>query len=163
MPACTMKKVIIFTDGSCLGNPGPGGWAAILILPGTLHRKELSGGYLRTTNNRMEILAVIKALRALKEECEVDLYTDSRYVRDAVEKGWLASWQRQNWKKANKKPVINTDLWQMLVPLLDRHFLHFHWVRGHDGNQENERCDFLARTCAQSDNLQVDEGYTGIE
>ena len=154
-----MKHVLIHTDGSCLGNPGPGGWAAVLALPEGAARKELSGGFARTTNNRMEIMAVIAALEALREPCAVDLYTDSQYVRNAVEKGWLASWQKKNWVKADKKPVLNVDLWQRLVPLLARHTVRLHWLRGHAGHPENERCDELARACAASADLPEDAGY----
>ena len=154
-----MKHVLIHTDGSCLGNPGPGGWAAVLALPGGAARKELSGGFARTTNNRMEIMAVIAALEALKEPCGVDLYTDSQYVRNAVEKGWLASWQKKNWVKADRKPVLNVDLWQRLVPLLARHTVRLHWLRGHAGHPENERCDELARARAASADLPEDTGF----
>lgn len=154
-----MKHVIIHTDGSCLGNPGPGGWAAVLTLEGSDARRELSGGFRRTTNNRMEIMAVLAALEALKEPCAVDLYTDSQYVRNAVEKGWLASWQKKNWLKADKKPVLNVDLWQRLVPLLERHEVHLHWLRGHAGHKENERCDELARAQAARPDLAPDEGF----
>lgn len=151
--------MLIYTDGSCLGNPGPGGWAAILLLPGTAHRREMSGGFRKTTNNRMEIMAVLESLGALKENCEVDLYTDSQYVRNAVEKGWLASWRKNNWKKADKKPVLNVDLWQRAVDLLNMHKVRLHWVRGHAGNGENERCDELARTRAQDPDLPPDSGF----
>lgn len=154
-----MKHVIIHTDGSCLRNPGPGGWAAVLTHPDSLARKELSGGFRRTTNNRMEIMAVIAALEALKEPCSVDVYTDSQYVRNAVEKGWLESWRKKNWVKADKKPVLNVDLWQRLVPLLERHEVHLHWLRGHAGHAENERCDELARTRAGEADLPPDTGF----
>ncbi|MDO5483484.1 MAG: ribonuclease HI [Desulfovibrionaceae bacterium] len=155
-----MKQVTIHTDGSCLGNPGPGGWAAVLCLDGSTHRKELAGGFARTTNNRMEILAVIKALDALREPCSVSLYTDSQYVRNAVEKRWLQSWQRQGWRKADKKPVKNVDLWQQLLPLLERHKVRFFWLRGHAGHAENERCDILAREQAGLTALPPDPGFT---
>lgn len=154
-----MKKVLIYTDGSCLGNPGPGGWAAILLLPGTSHRREISGGFRRTTNNRMEILAVIEGLAALKEACEVDLFTDSQYVRNAVEKGWLYSWLKNGWRKADKKPVLNADLWQKLLPMLKLHELRLHWLRGHAGHAENERCDMLARSRASDPDLPEDAGF----
>lgn len=153
-----MQRVIIHTDGSCLGNPGPGGWAAVLALEGGTARRELSGGFRRTTNNRMEIMAVIAALEALKQPCAVELFTDSQYVRNAVEKGWLASWQKKNWVKADKKPVLNVDLWQRLVPLLERHQVRLHWLRGHAGHPENERCDELARACAGAADLPPDPG-----
>ncbi|MBD5646316.1 MAG: ribonuclease HI [Desulfovibrio sp.] len=154
-----MKHVIIHTDGSCLRNPGPGGWAAVLTHPDSAARRELSGGFRRTTNNRMEIMAVIAALEALKEPCAADVYTDSQYVRNAVEKGWLASWQAKNWVKADKKPVLNVDLWQRLVPLLARHKVRLHWLRGHAGHAENERCDELARTRAGEPDLEPDTGF----
>ena len=142
-----MKKVDIYTDGSCLGNPGPGGWGAILRYGE--RERELSGAQAETTNNRMEIMAVIMALEALKEPCAVDIYTDSQYVRKAITDGWLANWQRNGWRTAAKKPVKNLDLWQRLLPLLNAHSLNFHWIRGHDGHPENERCDALARAQAE--------------
>ena len=155
----SMPAVTIHTDGSCLGNPGRGGWAAVLQLAGTGHRKELSGGYACTTNNRMEIMAVLMALEALKEPCEVTLVTDSQYVCHAVEKGWLASWQRKNWINSAKKPVKNVDLWQRLVPLLRQHKVRFSWIRGHAGHPQNERCDELARTFAAQPDLPTDDGF----
>ncbi|GFH63391.1 MAG: ribonuclease H [Candidatus Desulfovibrio kirbyi] len=151
-----MKHVIVHTDGSCLGNPGPGGWAAVLHLDATEHRKELTGGFTETTNNRMELVAVLEALGALTEPCAVDLYTDSQYVHNAVEKSWLAGWQAKNWTKSDKKPVKNVDLWQRLLPLLSRHSVRFHWLRGHAGHVENERCDALARACAARTDLPPD-------
>lgn len=154
-----MKQVVIHTDGSCLGNPGPGGWAAVLCLEGTDHRKELAGGFRLTTNNRMEITGVLEALAALREPCAVELYTDSQYVRNAVEKGWLRSWQKKNWVKADKKPVKNVDLWQKLLPELGRHTVHLYWLRGHAGHAENERCDVLARTYAGRRDLPPDPGF----
>lgn len=149
--------VIAFTDGSCLGNPGPGGWAAILEYNGT--RKELSGGFRLTTNNRMEILAAVEALAALTRPCTVELYTDSRYLRDAVEKNWLGNWKRNGWKTAAKKPVKNQDLWLRLMELLARHKVRLHWVAGHSGHPENERCDELARAEAQKPGLPPDQGF----
>ena len=137
-----MKHIDIFTDGACSGNPGKGGWGAILRYQGI--EKELSGGALDTTNNRMELTAVIEALRTLKQPCEVTLTTDSKYVVDAIEKGWVYSWQRNGWRKADKKPALNVDLWEMLLPLLKQHTVTFVWVKGHDGHPENERCDALA-------------------
>jgi ribonuclease HI len=154
-----MSDVTIHTDGSCLGNPGPGGWAAILESQGT--EKELSGGYGRTTNNRMELLAVIEALSTLTRPCSVELYTDSQYVRNAVEKRWLAGWQKNGWKTAAKKPVLNQDLWQRLMPLIETHQVRFHWVRGHSGHAQNERCDVLARSAASKSGLPKDTGYPG--
>lgn len=137
-----MKDVKIYTDGACSGNPGPGGWGAVLIYNGV--EKQLSGSEKETTNNRMELSAVITALKALKEPCNVMLTTDSKYVCDAINKGWLASWQKNNWKKSDKKPVLNIDLWQELLPLLDTHKVEFVWVKGHNGHKYNEICDKLA-------------------
>ena len=137
-----MKNVEIYTDGACSGNPGPGGWGAVLIYNGV--EKQLSGSEKETTNNRMELSAVITALKALKEPCNVTLTTDSKYVCDAINKGWLNSWQKNSWKKADKKPVLNIDLWQELLPLLDKHRVEFIWVKGHNGHKYNEICDKLA-------------------
>lgn len=137
-----MKKIEIFTDGACSGNPGPGGWGAILRFNGA--EKELSGGEKDTTNNRMELTAVIKALSALKEPCEVTLTTDSKYVCDSITKGWVYSWQKNNWRKADKKPALNVDLWEELLPLLETNKVTFKWVKGHNEHPENERCDKLA-------------------
>ncbi|MCL2224983.1 MAG: ribonuclease HI [Defluviitaleaceae bacterium] len=138
-----MKKVKIYTDGACSGNPGPGGYGAVLIYGS--HRKEISGGEEQTTNNRMEIMGVIKGLEMLKEPCEVELYSDSRYVVDAVEKGWALRWKENNWMRNKKEAALNTDLWEILLELLRKHKVTFHWVKGHAGNAENERCDELAR------------------
>ncbi len=137
-----MKQVTIYTDGACSGNPGPGGWAAILIYQG--REKELSGGERQTTNNRMEMTAVIAALEALKEPCEVELWSDSRYVVDALEKGWAESWRKKGWKRSNREPALNPDLWETLLKLAERHRLHCHWVKGHAENSYNNRCDELA-------------------
>ena len=137
-----MKTITIYTDGACSGNPGPGGWGAILEWQG--HRKELSGGEAQTTNNRMELTAVLTALALLKEPCAVELYSDSKYVVDAIEKGWLYGWQKKGWVKSDKKPVLNIDLWQQLLPQLKRHDVRFHWVKGHAENENNNRCDQLA-------------------
>ena len=137
-----MKIVTIYTDGACSGNPGPGGWGAILEWQG--HEKELSGGEAQTTNNRMELTAVLTALSLLKEPCTVELYSDSKYVVDAIDKGWLYGWQKKGWIKADKKPVLNVDLWQQLLPLLARHNVRLHWVKGHAENEKNNRCDQLA-------------------
>ncbi len=136
------KKVSIFTDGACSGNPGPGGWGAILRY-GTVER-ELSGGERETTNNRMELTAVIQALTALKESCDVTIYSDSKYVIDAVEKGWARGWRARGWVKADKKPALNVDLWQQLLELLEQHNVRFVWIKGHNEHPENERCDRLA-------------------
>lgn len=155
----TEKKLIhAFTDGSCLGNPGPGGWAAILRFGVT--EKVLSGGYARTTNNRMEIMAALEALEALREPCRVTLFSDSRYLCDAVQKHWLASWQKNGWKTAAKKPVKNRDLWERLIPLLRRHAVTFHWLEGHAGHPQNERADTLAKAEAGRGDLPVDKGFT---
>lgn len=137
-----MKKVEIFTDGACSGNPGPGGWGAILRCNGS--EKELSGGEKDTTNNRMELTAVISALKALKYPCEVTVTTDSKYVYESVTKGWVYSWQKNGWRKADKKPALNPDLWSELLTLLDMHNVTFVWVKGHNEHPENERCDRLA-------------------
>lgn len=143
-----MKKVDIYTDGACRNNPGRGGWGAILVYAGK--EKELSGGEPMTTNNRMELSAVIAALSALKERCEVTLTTDSQYVVNAIEKGWLDSWRKNGWRKSDKSPVQNVDLWEKLIGLLDRHKVTFVWVRGHNGHPYNERCDVLATNFADS-------------
>ena len=137
-----MKKIEIFTDGACSGNPGKGGWGAILRFGE--HQKELSGGEKNTTNNRMELTAVIEALKALKEPCEVVITTDSKYVSDAVTLGWAENWRKNGWKKADKKPALNVDLWEQLLELLAQHKVTFNWVKGHAGHPENERCDQLA-------------------
>ncbi|CAM1640456.1 ribonuclease HI [Bartonella sp. W8122] len=137
-----MKQVEIFTDGACSGNPGPGGWGALLRWNGVT--KELYGGEADTTNNRMELTAAIKALNALKEPCEVDLYTDSVYVRNGIS-SWIDSWKANNWKTSAKKPVKNAELWQQLDEARSRHKVSWHWVKGHAGHPENERCDELAR------------------
>ena len=137
-----MKTVEIFTDGACSGNPGPGGWGAVLRYNG--HEKEMSGGEAHTTNNRMELSAVLFALGALKEECNVILTSDSKYVVDSIEKGWVYGWKKKGWKKADGKPALNVDLWEQLLPLLSRHKVTFNWIKGHAGHPENERCDRLA-------------------
>lgn len=137
-----MKEVEIFTDGACSGNPGAGGWGAILRYG--KFEKELSGGEASTTNNRMELSAVIAALAALKEPCHVTLTTDSKYVVDSVTKGWVYGWKKKGWIKSDKKPALNVDLWEQLLPLLDKHKVDFIWVKGHAGHPENERCDRLA-------------------
>ena len=137
-----MKTVTIYPDGACSGNPGPGGWGAVLRYQGK--EKELSGGEAMTTNNRMELTAVIRALEALKEPCAVELWSDSKYVVDALEKGWARSWQKKGWIKADKKPALNPDLWARLLELSEKHELHCHWVKGHADNAFNNRCDALA-------------------
>ena len=140
-----MKQVEIYTDGACKGNPGPGGWGAVLRMGG--HEKELSGGAPATTNNRMELTAVIEALRALNSSCEVALHTDSRYVIDGITK-WIFGWQKNGWKNAAKKPVLNIDLWLALIEAKRDHKVSWHWVKGHSGHPENERADKLASDAA---------------
>ena len=137
-----MKQVIIYTDGACSGNPGPGGWGAVLRYNGK--EKEISGGEAMTTNNRMELTAVISALRALKEPCAVELYSDSRYVIDALSKGWAYGWRKKGWIKSDKKPALNPDLWGELLDLCAVHEMSYHWVKGHAENEYNNRCDALA-------------------
>ena len=137
-----MKTVTLYTDGACSGNPGPGGWGAILEFNG--HEKELSGGENNTTNNRMELTAVIQGLKALKEPCIVELYSDSKYVIDALEKGWAIGWKSRGWVKSDKKPALNPDLWEQLLSLTEVHTLHYHCVKGHADNPKNNRCDELA-------------------
>lgn len=137
-----MKTVTIYTDGACSGNPGPGGWGAILRYKET--EKELSGGAADTTNNRMELTAVIEALALLKESCVVELYSDSKYVIDGLSKGWARGWQKRGWIKSDKKPALNPDLWERLLALTDRHEMHYHWVKGHAENEKNNRCDQMA-------------------
>ena len=137
-----MKHVDIFTDGACSGNPGAGGYGSILRY-GT-HEREISGGSAHTTNNRMELTAVIEALKLLKEPCEVTIYTDSQYVANGITKGWAESWKRNGWRKSDKKPALNPDLWDRLLTLTDIHTLRYHWVKGHAENEYNNRCDELA-------------------
>lgn len=137
-----MKNIDIYTDGACSGNPGKGGWGAVLVYGN--NEKELSGGNPNTTNNRMELTAVIEALKALKEPCSVKLTTDSKYVCDAVNQRWVYGWKKNGWKKSDKKPALNVDLWQELLPLLEIHNVEFIWVKGHNGHKYNERCDTLA-------------------
>ena len=137
-----MKTVTLYTDGACSGNPGPGGWGAILAFMGT--EKELSGGEEITTNNRMELTAVIEGLSALKEPCIVELYSDSKYVIDGLSKGWAAGWQKNGWRKADKKPALNPDLWEKLLELTAIHQMRYHWVKGHADNPKNNRCDEMA-------------------
>ena len=138
-----MKNVILYTDGACSGNPGVGGWGAILLFGE--HRLEISGGDAETTNNRMELLAVIEGLERLKYPCHVDIYSDSSYTVNGFTEGWVYSWEKNGWKKADKKPVLNVDLWQRLLNLTRVHEVVFHWVKGHAENELNNRCDYLAR------------------
>lgn len=137
-----MKKVILYTDGACSGNPGPGGYGAILIYNGV--EKEISGGEKNTTNNKMEMMAVIKGLEMLKEACEVEVYSDSAYVVNSIEKGWIYSWKKNGWKKADKKEVKNIDLWERLLKLMVTHKVTFNKVKGHADDELNNRCDRLA-------------------
>lgn len=143
-----MRQIEIYTDGACSGNPGPGGYGVVMLYNGT--RKELSGGDNPTTNNRMEIMGVIKGLQSLKEPCEVKLYSDSRYVVDAIEKGWARKWKKNNWMRTATDKALNADLWEVLLKLLDIHKVRFIWVKGHASNVENERCDELAREFIRS-------------
>ncbi|MBE6547783.1 MAG: ribonuclease HI [Ruminococcaceae bacterium] len=143
-----MRHVDIYTDGACRGNPGAGGWGAVLVCDGK--EKELSGGEAVTTNNRMELLAAISALSALKYPCEVTLTSDSKYLVDAIEKGWAVSWREKGWRRADKSPALNPDLWEKLLDLLEIHDVTFVWVKGHAGHPYNERCDVLATNFADS-------------
>lgn len=143
-----MKNIQIYTDGACLGNPGPGGYGAILRYGG--HEKELSGGEPDTTNNRMELTAAIAALSLLREPCSVTLTSDSKYLCDGMSKGWAKSWQLRGWKKSNGSPALNPDLWEKLLSLCDMHNVTFVWVKGHAGHPENERCDVLATSFAET-------------
>jgi ribonuclease HI len=153
------KEVEIYTDGACSGNPGPGGYAAILSCGG--HKKEVWGGRRRTTNNRMEILAVIEALACLKKPCKVRVFSDSKYLVDAMEKGWVTRWRSKGWMRGKDAPALNVDLWQRLLALLAVHEVRFAWVKGHGDNPQNQRCDELARGAIQAGGLGEDEGYHG--
>lgn len=148
------KDVVIYTDGACSGNPGPGGYGTVLIHNN--HRKELSGGYKDTTNNRMEIMAVIKGLEALKTSCNVTVYSDSKYVVDAIQLGWVEKWKKNGWMRSNKEKALNVDLWKRLLVLLAQHQVTFRWVKGHAENEENERCDKLAVAAAKGPELSED-------
>ena len=150
-------QVTIHTDGACIGNPGPGGYGVVLQFGE--HRKELSGGYRLTTNNRMELMGPIKALQTLEQSYSVILHSDSRYVVDAMEKGWAERWRANGWKRNKKERAINPDLWRRLLELCSKHEVEFRWVRGHAGNPGNERCDRLATQAARQKNLPIDEGY----
>jgi ribonuclease HI len=152
-----VKDIIIHTDGACSGNPGPGGYAVLLRHGDTV--RELSGGFAKTTNNRMELLAAIEGLSALKESCRVTLHSDSRYLVDAMTKRWIENWKVRGWLTAAKQRVKNQDLWRRLDELNTRHTVEWTWVRGHDGQQENERCDVLAVTAAEAKDLPPDTGY----
>jgi ribonuclease HI len=152
-----MKHVTIYTDGACIGNPGPGGYGAMLIYQG--RRRELSGGFRRTTNNRMEIMAAIVALAALREKCRVTLYSDSEYLVKAISRGWVERWRANGWKRNRREKALNVDLWERLLRLYEYHDVQFTWVKGHAETQENIRCDELAMQAAQQPDLPVDEGY----
>jgi ribonuclease HI len=152
-----MKKVKLYTDGACLGNPGPGGYGVVLLHG--KHRKELSGGFRLTTNNRMEMLAVIMGLRALKEKCSVQLFSDSQYIVNAIKNGWAETWRRNGWKRNRKEKALNPDLWEQLLDLVSKHDVEFNWVRGHTGIPENERADELSVKAAQQPDLPPDTIY----
>jgi ribonuclease HI len=152
-----LKQVTIYTDGACLGNPGPGGYGAVLLYGP--HRQEISGGFRLTTNNRMEIMAVIAALEALKEPCRVTLYSDSQYVVNAMAQGWARRWKTNGWKRNQREEAVNPDLWERLLDLCDQHQVEFRWLRGHSGIAENERCDQLAVNAAKQPGLLEDTGY----
>ncbi len=151
------KKVTIYTDGGCSPNPGPGGYGVILIYGST--RRELLGGFQHTTNNRMELLGAIRALEALKEPCDVELFSDSQYVVNGIMKGWARKWRSNGWRKASKDKAENTDLWATLLDLCDKHSVQFQWVRGHDGHPENERCDEIVAIARHIPDLPVDSYY----
>ena len=152
-----MKEVTIYTDGACSGNPGAGGYGVVLMYGAA--KKELSEGYEKTTNNRMELLAVIRGLEALKESCRVNLYSDSKYVVDAIEKGWAVKWKQNVWMRNKKERASNVDLWEQLLVMLAKHQVKFIWVKGHADNPWNERCDELARMAIQKGDLKEDENY----
>jgi len=154
-----MKRVIIHTDGGCKGNPGPGGYGAVLV--SGPHRMELSAGYRLTTNNRMELRAAIAALELLKQPCEIELHSDSKYVIDAMTKKWIAGWQKRGWKTAANQAVKNRDLWTRLIAASASHKIDWRWVKGHAGHAENERCDELANTAVRGRDLLVDDGFDG--
>jgi ribonuclease HI len=151
------RPVVIYTDGACIGNPGPGGYGAVLLSSG--QRKELSGGFRRTTNNRMELLAAVTALEALKEPCTVTLYSDSQYLVDNYTNGYVQGWRKRGWKRSNKEPALNSDLWERFLQQCQRHRVRLEWVKGHAGNRENERCDALSNAAALGKNLPADEIY----
>ena len=152
-----MKKITLYSDGACSPNPGVGGYGAIAVYKA--HRKEFSKGFKSTTNNRMELLGLIEPMESLKEPCEVHAVTDSQYVANAINKGWIKGWIKKGWKTAAKKPVKNQDLWNRLIKLINKHSLTVEWVRGHDGHTENERCDILAVEAREGINLAEDKDY----
>lgn len=153
----SLPEVTIYTDGGCINNPGPGGYGVILLHKN--HRREMSGGFRLTTNNRMEILAAIKGLEALNQRCRVSVFSDSQYVVNAIEKGWAARWQSQGWKRNRKEKAVNPDLWETLLALCGRHDVRFQWIRGHVGTEENERADRLAKEAATGPDKSIDEAY----
>ncbi len=152
-----LPQVTIYTDGACTGNPGPGGYGAILLSGSK--RREIAAGYRRTTNNRMELMAIIHALEALKEKCRVKLFTDSQYIADSINKGWARRWKANSWKRSRREKALNTDLWDKLLDLLEVHEVDVQWVRGHAGDKENERADKLATDAIKSNNLLTDDVY----
>ncbi len=155
-----LKPITMYTDGSCIGNPGPGGYGVVLLHSG--RRTELSGGYRKTTNNRMEILAAIKGLQELKEPCRATVYSDSQYVVNTIQKGWAVRWRENGWLRNKKERAINPDLWSLLLDLCETHKVEFRWLRGHSGNLENERCDRLAVNAALGKNLEIDSAYENL-
>ncbi len=156
----TKKQVTIYTDGACTGNPGPGGYG--VVLKSGNHRRELSGGYRLTTNNRMELMGPIKGIEALNQCCRVTLHSDSRYLVDSIEKGWAKRWRNNGWMRNKREKAVNPDLWKILLDLCEKHDVEFRWVRGHSGEPENERCDQLAVQAAHGDALPLDEGYESV-
>ena len=152
-----LPEVTVYTDGACLGNPGPGGWAAVLLFQEK--RKELSGGFAQTTNNRMELTAALEALEALKRPCRVKLHSDSQYLINAVSKGWAEGWRMRGWMRIKKERALNSDLWERLLKAVSRHEVEWVWVRGHAGNPENERCDELAVQASQGHPETIDQGF----
>ncbi len=152
-----LDQVTIYTDGACLGNPGPGGYGVVLLCGA--NRKELSGGFRLTTNNRMEMMAAIVGLNLLKRPCAVGIYSDSQYLVFAMREGWATRWRKNGWKRNQKEDALNSDLWEKLLNLCDQHEVQFFWVRGHSGDQENERCDWLSVQAAKQENLPPDTGY----
>jgi ribonuclease HI len=152
-----IKNVTIYTDGACLGNPGPGGYGIVLLYYG--HKRELSGGYRKTTNNRMEIMAAIVGLEALKEKCRVTLHSDSEYLVKPMSRGWARRWRANGWKRSKREKALNPDLWERLLQLCEHHEVQFSWVKGHTGTPENTRCDELAVQAARQPNLPEDQGY----
>ena len=151
------KHVTVYTDGACIGNPGPGGYGVVLIRG--QNSREFSGGFRHTTNNRMELMGPIKALDALKQSCRVTLHSDSKYVVDAIEKGWARRWRENGWMRNKRQRAVNPDLWEMLLDLCDKHEVEFRWVRGHADDPDNERCDQLANQAASRKDLPIDKGY----